>query len=216
MTSFLKAAAIGLAAMLSVAPAQALIIGTADSSNSIPFGSTLGGYYFQQVYSAAGFSATFDITRLSFYDTLLPGGSPRTGSFQLYLSTTNAAIGTFDTDTSLPFYDASFTQVWNAALPGLEDGRLDFDLSTAFTYDPTLGNLLLTVRSFDLGSGSIYLDGDKNVDVTNSRFSAYPYNWDQGLVTGFNDTVAVPEPASLALFATGLLGLAIRRRPRPA
>lgn len=37
-------------------------------------------------------------------------------------------------------------------------------------------NLLMTVVS-DLTSSDLYLDVDKNNPATNSRFSAYPYDW---------------------------------------
>jgi hypothetical protein len=175
MSLLLKAAAVAVGAMTAVAPAHALVIGTADGQpNSIPFGSAGGGYYFQQVYNAASFGSGINISELSFYNTQAPGGTPRAGSFQIYLSTTAAAINTFDTNTSVPWLDASFTQVFDGTLPALADGRLDFDLSTTFSYDPTMGNLLLTVRSFDFGTGDLFLDVDQNNGVTNSRFSLYP------------------------------------------
>lgn len=216
MNAFLTAAVAAFGAVAAAAPAHALVIGSADSSNGIPFGSTIGGYYYQQVYDAASFGNGIGITQISFYNTLRPENTPRTGTFQLYLSTTTAGIPGFDTNTSQPWFDASFTKVFDGTLPALADGRMDFTLATAFGYDPQAGNLLLTVRSFDFGAGSLFLDVDQNTGVTNSRFSAYPYNWDQGLVTGFNDVTAVPEPASLALLGVGILGLGLVRRSRRA
>src|SRR5689334_15701081 len=61
---------------------------------------------------------------------------------------------------------------------------------------------------------NLYLDIDRNNGVTNSRFSAYGYDWNQGLVTGFNDVTTAPEPATLAVFGMGLLGLVFGRRAR--
>ena len=34
----------------------------------------------------------------------------------------------------------------------------------------------------------------QNVGITNSRFSAFPSDWNQGLVTGFNDAAPVSGP----------------------
>ncbi|WP_245896640.1 PEPxxWA-CTERM sorting domain-containing protein [Sphingomonas fennica] len=215
MSKFLfQAAAAAFCAAAALSPAQAVVIGSADSSNGIPFGDPGFGYYYQQVYNASSFGSGINISQLSFYNSQTPGGTPRTGSFQIYLSTTSAAIDTFDTSAGA-WLDASFIQVFDGALPVLADGRLDIDLSQAFDYDPTQGNLLLTIRSFDLGSGRLFLDTDKNSGLTNSRFSAYPYDWNQGLVTGFNEHLpAVPEPATWAMMITGfgMVGGAIRRR----
>jgi hypothetical protein len=169
----------------------------------MPFGNNVGGYYYQQVYSAASFGSGINISELTFYNSQSPGGTPRAGTFQIYLSTTNAAIGTFDTNNSVPWLDGSFTQVFNGTIPSLANGRLDLVLSTAFNYNPASGNLLLTVREFSLSNGStLFLDVDRNVGVTNSRFSAYPYDWNQGLVTGFND-VAAPAPGETPVPAVG-------------
>jgi len=81
-------AALFVAAMFS--PAQALVVGVADSSNSIPFGSTGGGFFYQQVYSSASFSSPININEVTFYNSVTPGGAPMTGTFDLYLSVTNA------------------------------------------------------------------------------------------------------------------------------
>ena len=75
---------------------------------------------------------------------------------------------------------------------------------------------MLTVREFGLGNGNtLYLDVDRNVGTTNSRFYAFPTDWNLGLVTGFNDSVsAVPEPSTWAMMILGFtsVGVAYRRR----
>ncbi len=75
---------------------------------------------------------------------------------------------------------------------------------------------MLTVKDFTLGSGGdLFLDSDKNTGLTNMRISAFPYDFNQGLVTGFNDKVAaVPEPATWTMMIAGfgLVGGALRRR----
>lgn len=215
MKRFLLAAAVACCAAAAVSPAQALVIGSADTSNSYPFGSSGGGYYYQQVYSAASFSAPTSINQITFYNSLSPSTTtPLADTFTFYLSTTSAAVPTFDTG-AFTYPDASFTQVFSGKA-SLVNGRLDFNLSTAFNYNPAQGNLVLTIKDFDIGSGgNLFLDADKNVGTTNMRISAFPYDFNQGLVTGFNDKVAaVPEPASWAMMigGFGFAGAMLRRR----
>ncbi|MBR0697376.1 PEPxxWA-CTERM sorting domain-containing protein [Bradyrhizobium lablabi] len=208
---FMLRAAVAVAALkFACSPAAALVIGNADSSNGIPFGNNVGGYYYQQIYNSSSFSSSININEITFYNSLFPGGTARTGTFDIYLSyvpnTTN--ISTFDTG-AFAFPDATFTNVFSGSAPAVSDGRLDFNLSTSFNYDPTKGYLMLTVREFGLSNGNtLYLDSDSNVGTTNSRFSAYPYEWNQGLVTGFNDSVAaVPEPSTWAMLILGFAGI---------
>jgi hypothetical protein len=208
-------------------PARAIVIGAADSSNSIPFGSTTGGFFYQQVYNSASLSAPININDISFYNTISPGGTRMTGTFDLYLSTSGAQIATFDTG-AFTFPDNSFVNVFHGNLPTVSNGRMDFNLSlSSFLYDPSQGNLVLTVKSFDaaaVGTDSSkwpFLDVDTNVGITNSRFSAFPVDWNQGLVTGFNDPFPVPLPAALPLYASGVgvlsfLGWRRRRRKTSA
>lgn len=216
MKKLLLAAAAALSLGAAAAPAQALVIGTADTSNSIPFGGTGGSYYFQQVYSAASLGA-IDIDQISFYDTLDPAHTtPMNGSFQLYLSYSNANIAGFDTTDGVnsPWFDSSFVKVFDGAIPALANGQLNFKLSNDFSYDPSKGNLMLTVRNFELlGGGNLFLDVDQNnTTVTNSRIYAFKTDWNQGLVTGFN--APVPEPTTWALMigGFGLAGARLRRR----
>ena len=216
MKNLIKLAAIGLSIGAASAPAQALVIGTADSTSSLPFGSTTSGYFYQQIYSASSLSA-MNISQISFYNRMAPGGTTRPGTFVLYLSTSTLDVATFDTTNGIqyPYLDGSFTEVFNGELPSLANGRLDIALSTLFNYNPAVGNLVLTIKEFGLNSGGgIQLDADNNVGITNLRMSSYPYNFNQGLVTGFNDIAAVPEPATWAMMMGGLalVGFSMRRR----
>lgn len=216
MKHIIQKAALAAFAAAAMVPANALVIGTADSSNGIPFGSSayLGGYYYQQVYSAASFGAGLDINSISFFNSYSPGGTAATGTFKLYLSTTSTAVGAVDS-SGVSFPNGSFQEVFNGVLPALSNGRLDFNLSSAFHYDAAAGNLMLTVLTFDLTSGNqLFLDADLNNNATDSRFSAYNYALKQGLVTGFNDVAQVPLPAGLPLLLSGMgaLGAVLRRR----
>jgi hypothetical protein len=162
------------------------------------------------------FAGPTSINLISFYNSLIPStNTPLTDTFTLYLSTTNAAVSTFDTN-AMSYPDGTFTQVFTGTLGSLVNGRLDIALQTAFNYNPAAGNLVLTVKDFTLGSGgNLFLDADKNVGVTNERIYAYGYDFNQGLVTGFNDAVAsVPEPATWAMMVVGfgLIGGAMRRK----
>lgn len=196
-----------LAAALS--PAHAVVIGVADpgQANAIPFGQTIGGFVYQQVYNSTNFGSSMNIDEITFYNSTAPGGTAMTGNFDIYLSTTTFQVGALPTDVPAGFPN-SLTKVFSGSLPSISAGRLDFDLLSQFLYDPAQGNLLMTIVSFSAvqQANPLFLDADVNAgSIFSRRFSAGGGNSNIGLVTGFNDPLApVPLPAALPLFASGL------------
>lgn len=216
MNRFLQVAA-AACCLAAVSPAQAVVVGTADGANSYPFGA-FTSYYVQQVYSKAAFTAPININALSFYNSKSPSTTkPLTDTFTLYLQTTNTAVTGFSS-TFIDYANLG-TQVFTGKLQTNVNGRLDIILDTAFAYDPTQGNLLLTIKDFDVGSGgNLFLDSDANIGLTNTRSSSGTTATNLGLVTGFNEAGAVPEPATWAMMigGFGMIGGAMRARRRQA
>jgi hypothetical protein len=224
--NFLQAIAGALLFAVAFSPAQAGVIGTADTnplhSNAAPFGNLQASFFYQQVYDDSAFSTALTINQLSFYNSVTPGGSPNPGAFQIYLATTAQPV--MGIVNNIPDLSAA-TLVYDGALPTLSAGRLDFLLTQSFAYDPSLGdNLLLIVKNFNFTASAspLYLDSDTSGAITSSRHYSGPNgplgNLKSGLVTGFNDAVAVPEPSTWALMLLGIAGigfLALRRRSSP-
>ena len=227
MKRLLQAAATAAIVAAAFSPAQAVVIGTADSENALPFGSSNSGtaFVYQQVYNKTDFGGPIDITRITFYDAFgTTGGDVRGGNFRIFLSTTATAVG--GTLGIPPGGIASLTEVYNATLPTLSSGRLDFTGLPAFHYDPAAGNLLLTILAFDAST----LVNPLRLDFSTSNGGTL-YDWsiadgpsqpNRGLVTGFNDVPSpeigeTPIPAvgaglPLILGAGGLVRYLRRRR----
>ncbi|MEH2536032.1 hypothetical protein V1277_004668 [Bradyrhizobium sp. AZCC 1588] len=219
-----QTAAIALLFATAFSPAQAVVVGTANpnplNTNSAPFGSAQSGYIYQQVYDDSAFSSALAISELTFYNKVNPGGTPNSGNFRIYLSTTSQQVGAIA--NNIPDF-SSATLVFDGLAPSVSDGELDFLLSTTFNYDPSSGkNLLMIVTNWDLSSSRspLYLDSDTTNTVTSSRQYSGPNgpggNLSTGLVTGFNEHVAaVPEPSTWAMMILGFVGvgfLTYRRR----
>lgn len=85
--------------------------------------------------------------------------------------------------------------------------KLDISLSTPFTYDPPQGNLLMTVGWSGVTDpgGEIFFDvndADAGLGFSVNDANGNKTRNDFGLVTGFDEPNAVPEPSAILLLAT--------------
>jgi hypothetical protein len=236
--SFGKTRAFLFAAVFPVLHAGTIVVPGADAAsvgsigNDDPFDladTNLSSMRYQQVYASSQFSGPILITGMDFrVAALFSGFSSTLSSIQIDLSTTSAAVDHLDetfsnnvgSDDTVVFAKGALALSGSAGGPAGVAKAFDVHIgfSTPFIYDPAKGNLLLDVRNFDGGSSGP-LDSDQSNTDSVSRLVADGVNETKGLtdssglVTQFDfDTVATPEPSSIAFGALGLLAIAAVRR----
>jgi hypothetical protein len=212
----------------------------------VPFGCSDASIY-QQIYSSTLFSQPITIAGLTFFLRNFDNSDPFGGTLvpdTIYPAnyTITMAVVPFSVSDLDPIVDnnldPSTSQIFfigflNAAVSD------HFTIATTpanyFTYDPSLGNLLVDIRSD--GSDptlTMFLDiNSASGGMFSSAFDSNPHpvgcpdgsagittgcvNLDYGLVTGFEtaDDLAgssAPEPGVFWLGLTGLLGLGLKAR----
>jgi hypothetical protein len=196
--------------------------GTAADLNCIPFGCLPDGGQYQQIFAASIFGGSpFSITSLTFFAAMYAG---RNQTFDIRLSTTLQAVNGLSSNlaSNVGADDQPF-----ATFAPTGTYLNEFTITGApFVYDPMGGNLLLSILVHG-APGRSQFQALTSGDPSMSR----AYDWDgvsgnasttmltDGLVTRFGGSpvTSTPEPATIALVASGFAGVAgFRRRRRGA
>jgi hypothetical protein len=178
---------------------------------------------YQEVYSSSAFGGSQTIYGLTFYFD--NGGSTTvlSGTYDIYLSTTSAAVNALSSNPTLN-RGSNFTLVDVFSGGVNSNPSFTIALTTPFNYNPATGNLLMEVDAFnqppvtDTGENA-FLQADHSGTFTSRAWSSNPPPTDTlvtdsiGLVTTFNTSpIAAPEPSANALLGLGFAALLLARK----
>ena len=207
---------VGLAFLTTPAKADSVTIGLPalpNNGNCIPFSCSVLQQVtsYQQIYTSSAFSGTELISGLDFFDTqVLNGAIPGGGTYTLDLSYSSKAVGSLSLASLASNIGFGSQEFFSGTLPPSSGGVMAF-AGTPFLYDPSLGNLLLTVQFSGVTDSNpfLFLDfGATSTETSRAAFGTFPFQDFGGLVTRFDfSTSAVPEPSSLRMLGAGLLVL---------
>jgi hypothetical protein len=223
-------------AMLSTSLLYANVtVGTYNTGNCYPFlcndsGTNVGTTMdYQQAYSHTAFSGPITITNLEFAYAAQFGGSSTMidGSYGIWLGTSANPFNALSTN-QVANRSADWTLVDSLTVSGNGcnfNALCTINLTTPFTYNPANGDLLFEVIASNQanianGSGNGYLEADSTGALMGRNYCIGASDCANGivdptgLVTTFSTGTTVPEPGTLVMFWSGLLGLAgmIRRK----